>query len=248
MADLCEYIAPLLMDSQQSCNGFERVILSDSPNSQYASDPSQYHPQNPLSQSIPFVQSEQFPNQFTPANFQFQRTYAINPMNPMNAQFSSQAQQKSGPSFSYQSLMSDPQLAFENQTPNSSKETRRRRKNKKSDTVHVPTVRRNWTSDEDVALTRAWLHVSVDADVGTGQKSGTLWTRILQSWRANMGVYDVTRNTNALGCRWGTIQAAVNKFEGYYEQLERDPPSGTTPEDMVLCLLLNIRFIGEVMF
>ncbi|KAL5711986.1 hypothetical protein ACHQM5_014202 [Ranunculus cassubicifolius] len=47
-----------------------------------------------------------------------------------------------------------------------------------------------------------------------------------------MEVYDVTRNTNALGCRWGTIQAAVNKFAGYYERLEKKPRSGTTPEDM----------------
>ncbi|KAL5718566.1 hypothetical protein ACHQM5_011453 [Ranunculus cassubicifolius] len=47
-----------------------------------------------------------------------------------------------------------------------------------------------------------------------------------------MEVYDATRNTNALGCRWGTIQAAVNKFQGFYEQLERKPRSGTTPEDM----------------
>ncbi|KDP24791.1 hypothetical protein JCGZ_25412 [Jatropha curcas] len=46
------------------------------------------------------------------------------------------------------------------------------------------------------------------------------------------GEYHNARNTNSLGCRWGKIQAAVNKFHGFYERLERHPQSRTTPEDM----------------
>ena len=61
-----------------------------------------------------------------------------------------------------------------------------------------------------------------------------MWNRLLQTWRDNIGSYDEARTTNSLGCRWGKILAAVNKFHALHEQLERTPQSGTTPEDMVI--------------
>ncbi|KAK9131399.1 hypothetical protein Sjap_011886 [Stephania japonica] len=47
-----------------------------------------------------------------------------------------------------------------------------------------------------------------------------------------MGVYDEGRTNNSLQCRWGKILAAVNKFHGSYERLERSPKSGTTREEI----------------
>ncbi|KAK3223322.1 hypothetical protein Dsin_010347 [Dipteronia sinensis] len=64
------------------------------------------------------------------------------------------------------------------------------------------------------------------------EKNSAMWNRILQTWRDNMDVYDEARTTNSLGCRWGKILDAVNKFHVLYERLERTPQSGTTPEDM----------------
>ena len=93
--------------------------------------------------------------------------------------------------------------------------------------------RRHWTSEEDVALTKAWLYVSVDSIVGKDQTSETMWNRILNAWRDNMVEYDPTRNVNGLACRWASIQAEVNKFHGLYEHLESYPRSRTTPKDMV---------------
>ncbi|KAK3204960.1 hypothetical protein Dsin_019006 [Dipteronia sinensis] len=47
-----------------------------------------------------------------------------------------------------------------------------------------------------------------------------------------MGACDDARNTSALVQRWQKIQPVVNKFHIFYEQLERHPRSGTTPDDM----------------
>ncbi|CAH9119060.1 unnamed protein product [Cuscuta europaea] len=91
---------------------------------------------------------------------------------------------------------------------------------------------KNWSKDEDVALTRAWLYISVDADVGNNQKIANMWNRIFQVWRENMGTYDESRTTNALQSRWSKIVHAVNKFHALYERLQRHPKSGTSQEDM----------------
>ncbi|KAK2659761.1 hypothetical protein Ddye_006294 [Dipteronia dyeriana] len=47
-----------------------------------------------------------------------------------------------------------------------------------------------------------------------------------------MGACDDTRNTSALVKNWQKIQPAVNKFHSFYEQLERHPRRGITPDDM----------------
>ncbi|KAL6504328.1 hypothetical protein OROGR_026251 [Orobanche gracilis] len=58
-----------------------------------------------------------------------------------------------------------------------------------------------------------------------------MWGRILQVWRQNMEVYDTTRDSNALACRWARLQAEINKFHACYERVERLNKSGTTAED-----------------
>ncbi|KAI9169019.1 hypothetical protein LWI28_005592 [Acer negundo] len=67
-----------------------------------------------------------------------------------------------------------------------------------------------------------------------------------------MGACDDARNTSALVQRWQKIQPAVNKFHSFYEQLERHPRSGTTPDDMKreairisflsICFSLNLKY------
>ncbi|KAL6546829.1 hypothetical protein OROMI_022550 [Orobanche minor] len=201
----------------------------------------------PMPQVNPFAQ-------FTPLNLHLQRTL---PFNPVLSQLYSQ-QQQFGSAFSFQGLMnasSNPNgsQTFDSPTGNqtfyspvtfdpsivdqteSSKRTKKKgKKAKKSQTSEAaqPPVLRRWTTEEDIALTKAYLYISLDADVGTSQKKGSLWNRVLQVWRDNMVVYDATRNSNSLGCHWGTISSAVTKFHGFWEQLERNPQSGSTPEDM----------------
>ncbi|KAL2492627.1 DNA binding [Abeliophyllum distichum] len=92
---------------------------------------------------------------------------------------------------------------------------------------------KNWTRAEDVELTKAWLYISVDSDVGTNQKNTAMWNRILQIWKDNMGIEcNNSRTSNSLQCRWAKIQAAVNKFHACYECMERHPQIGTNSKDM----------------
>ncbi|KAL6572234.1 hypothetical protein OROMI_013192 [Orobanche minor] len=47
-----------------------------------------------------------------------------------------------------------------------------------------------------------------------------------------MREFDPTRDCVSLENRWGRLQAAINKFHGYYELHERSPKSGQTLEDV----------------
>ncbi|KAL6573752.1 hypothetical protein OROHE_002211 [Orobanche hederae] len=74
-------------------------------------------------------------------------------------------------------------------------------------------IRRNWTKEEDVALTKAWLHISIDPIIGTDQSGDTLWKRIHPTWKQYLGKdFIEDRPIRGLFKRWCTIQAAVNKF------------------------------------
>ncbi|KAK0596202.1 hypothetical protein LWI29_013598 [Acer saccharum] len=151
----------------------------------------------------------------------------------MNASYPSHVHQQFGSGFSFQSLLNAPKLPFDTQTSNTSKKSNKKCKTtKKSNIPQTSSLNKKWTKAEDVALTKAWLYVSVDSDIGNNQKNSAMWNRILQTWRDNIGAYDEARTTNSLGCRWGKILAAVNKFHALHERLERTPQSGTTPEDM----------------
>ncbi|KAK3225451.1 hypothetical protein Dsin_005313 [Dipteronia sinensis] len=169
-------------------------------------------------------------NQFGPLNIPFQPNFVFN---SMNASYPSHVHQRFGSGFSFQSLLDAPKLPFDTLTSNTSKGSNKKCKaTKKSNISQTSLLNNKWTKNEDIALTKAWLYVSVDSDIGNNQKNLAMWNRILQTWRDNMDVYDEARTTNNLGCRWGNILVAVNKFHALYERLERTPQSGTTPEDM----------------
>ena len=224
---------------QHFSNDTQPIIINDSPNSQYTGNSS--HPQARVPESNLFPQLDQFSSQFSPLNLQVQPTV---PLNALNVPFPSHLQSHIGSQFSFQGLLNSPNITFESQTCNSSKASKKKGKASKNSQQTQPIPpRRNWTTAEDIALTKAWLYISVDSIVGKVQTSERMWNRILNAWREHMGEYDETRNTNGLSCRWGTIQAAVNKFHGLYERLQSHPRSGTTPEDMVRLYFCYTDFI-----
>ncbi|KAL6505640.1 hypothetical protein OROHE_023019 [Orobanche hederae] len=150
----------------------------------------------------------------------------------INSHISSQPQHHYGPNFSYQNLLAAPSVVYvlgPSQPPKVSKKRKNTPLN--SETTPGP-VNRRWTLAEDIALMNARLHVSCDADIGVGKKSTTLWNRIFQVWKDNMGRFDATRDANSLENRWGRLQAAINKFHGFYELCERTVKSGHSLEDV----------------
>jgi len=76
------------------------------------------------------------------------------------------------------------------------------------DTLISPTRKRGhmsaiYSSDEDVALIRAWEFVSLDA--GVDQSSSTYWSRISEHFHCNANT-TMTRTIGSLQHHWSTIQ------------------------------------------
>ncbi|CAH9085935.1 unnamed protein product [Cuscuta epithymum] len=187
----------------------------------------------PSSQNPTLVNyTSQAPNQFSSISPQFQPTYQFNPINGSCSPYTNLPY---GPPFSFQNHLSTPIFGSgTSDTPKASGGGRKKHKDVNSSQCSIK-KREDWSSEEDIALTNAWLHISMDADVGNNQKSTAMWERILQVWRDNMGERcNKPRNNNSLQCRWQKIQKAVNKFHAIYEKLERHPQSGSNTDDMAM--------------
>jgi hypothetical protein len=77
----------------------------------------------------------------------------------------------------------------------------------------------NYSVEEDLVLVSAWLNVGLDPVKGNEQKSTEYWNRIWEYFHSNK-TSDINRSPTSLNHRWTTIQAAVNKFCGYYRTEE----------------------------
>ncbi|GER40485.1 glutathione S-transferase THETA 3 [Striga asiatica] len=102
-----------------------------------------------------------------------------------------------------------------------------------SQTLENDKFNKSWSKNEDVALTKAWLYISVDADVGNNQKTAILWKQVFPVWKENMGAEcKENRTPISLQQRWKKINQAVTKFNSFYEKLDRLSKSGTNLDDM----------------
>ncbi|CAH9097096.1 unnamed protein product [Cuscuta europaea] len=184
----------------------------------------------PSSQNPTLVNyTSQAPNQFSSISSRFQSAYQFNPMNGSCSPYTNLPY---GPPFSFQNHLSTPIFGSgTSETPRASGGGRKKHKDVSSS--QCSTKKRDRSSEEDIALTNAWLHISMDADVGNNHKSAAMWERILQVWKDNMGEScSKPRNNNSLQCCWQKIQKAVNKFHGIYEKLKRHLQSGSNTDDI----------------
>ncbi|CAH9104979.1 unnamed protein product [Cuscuta europaea] len=129
----------------------------------------------------------QTPNQFTTSiSPQFHPSYQFNTMNGSCPPYTNLPY---GPPFSFQNVLNTPVF------PSGATEThttrggggRKKPKDVHNNSNETSTGKRDWSSEEDIALTQAWLHISTDADVGNNQKHTAMWERNLQVWKDNMG-------------------------------------------------------------
>ncbi|KAI3973547.1 hypothetical protein MKW92_047902, partial [Papaver armeniacum] len=211
------------MDPASEQNNFEseNVVAGDYSDTATSFVPRPYMPQqNQFINSSQFQFSSHFPpnihaNLGSGYGFQSMMSVAVSSTQPQSFP-PPQAQNRVSPS----------------QAPDVGNHSKKKRKSNPSTTRSANPPRRIWKTDEDTALAKAYLYINVDAIIGRDQLGDTMWKRILKVWRENMGTYDKDRNPNALSCRWGIIQAVVNKFHGLYESLDRNPQSGTSIELM----------------
>lgn len=91
---------------------------------------------------------------------------------------------------------------------------------------------KNFSKQEDELLISAWQNVSLDPIAGVDQTNGTYWQRV-HSYFMKHGDFQFDRTWGSLMHRWSVIQLAVNKFQGFYNQVEGK--SGHSEEDTVIC-------------
>ncbi|KAL2463026.1 Uncharacterized protein Fot_54263 [Forsythia ovata] len=127
----------------------------------------------------------QFSNHFSPLNLPFQPIYHFD---PTNGSYASHVNQQHGSRFFYQGPSNTPNTPIDSthtyNVPKGQKNKTRNAQN--SHDSQTSLAIKNWTKAEDVALTKAWLYISVDYDVGNNQKNKAMWNRILQTWKDNM--------------------------------------------------------------
>ncbi|CAH9144769.1 unnamed protein product, partial [Cuscuta epithymum] len=169
-------------------------------------------------------------NQFTPPIYH---------VDPKNGTFPLHFEQNNSHGFSYQELLNAPIMT--SPICETTKASKKRVKDTKNPDISQPStpqpsiLRKDWSIEEEVALTEAWLNVSVDADVGNNQKNAAMWNRVLEVWKEKMGPdHKIARNNNSMQCHWHLIRSTVSKFVAKYEQLERCSRSGTNKEDLVI--------------
>ena len=94
---------------------------------------------------------------------------------------------------------------------------------------------RNFTIEKDLLLISAWLNISMDAVQENQQKKDTYWQRIHDYFHPNR-TFNFDRSQNSLIHRWSGMQLEVNKFCGFYAQINGMDQSGRTEQDKVIIL------------
>ena len=90
----------------------------------------------------------------------------------------------------------------------------------------------NFTDYDDTRVYHAWLAVSCDPIINTGQKRQEFWSWITEAYNARRGTLP-ERSTKSLMSRWDTIKTQCSTFAGYMMTVLRQNPSGLTDADKV---------------
>lgn len=106
----------------------------------------------------------------------------------------------------------------------------------------------NFTSEEDMRVCQAWLAVSCDPIVNTGQKRQGFWNRITEAYNSRRGSMP-ERSTKSLMSRWDSIKTQCSTFAGYMMAVLRQNPSGMTDADKVsVCCIMHMFFINVLYY
>ncbi|PWA87611.1 isoflavone reductase [Artemisia annua] len=73
-----------------------------------------------------------------------------------------------------------------------------------------------WSTDEEVALAKAWVHISTCPKVGNEQKSASFWRKILEHFTITME--NTNRTHHSLNTKWKNMNTEVNTFNGLWIQ------------------------------
>ena len=73
-----------------------------------------------------------------------------------------------------------------------------------------------WTPDEEEALAKAWIKISVDKQVGDRQTKEGFWKRVLKHFKSL--IPRTERTKDQLNSKWTPMNAHITAFNAYYIQ------------------------------
>ncbi|OAV86309.1 hypothetical protein PTTG_29973 [Puccinia triticina 1-1 BBBD Race 1] len=91
----------------------------------------------------------------------------------------------------------------------------------------------HWRMEEDKILCISWLNTSKDADIGTGQKSSGFWEQIHRCFLDMMQEH-VREHKNEKNFTPFPLRLQVNKYCGFFLQVERRLGSGKTRDEIAV--------------
>ncbi|PWA51119.1 myb-like domain, Myb/SANT-like DNA-binding domain protein [Artemisia annua] len=77
-------------------------------------------------------------------------------------------------------------------------------------------VNTNWSPEEEEALAKAWIKISVDKQVGDRQTKQGFWKRVLKHYQSLMPRSQRTKDQ--LNSKWTPMNASIVAFNGYFQQ------------------------------
>ncbi|PWA60207.1 myb-like domain, Myb/SANT-like DNA-binding domain protein [Artemisia annua] len=79
---------------------------------------------------------------------------------------------------------------------------------------------KNWTPDEEEALAKAWIKISVDREVGDRQTKLGFWKRVLKHFKTLVPRTEHTHHQ--LNSKWTPMHQMIDAFNSYYIQAKVD--------------------------
>lgn len=91
----------------------------------------------------------------------------------------------------------------------------------------------NYTTDEDLAVTRAYIHISTDSIVGSEQKEGTFYMRIWELYKQKKPVDASVRPLTSVQTRIKSILKSCVRFSAFHKTVRDLKKSGCNEDDEV---------------
>ncbi|KAL8231761.1 hypothetical protein R6Q57_001539 [Mikania cordata] len=90
---------------------------------------------------------------------------------------------------------------------------------------------KRWSDEEEVALAKSWLTVSENHEVGNAQKRDGFYRKITDHFHELMK--DTSRTVDQIYSKWGDLNAAMKKWNGFYQQASMSRKSGEADNDVL---------------
>ncbi|EFP90411.1 uncharacterized protein PGTG_16171 [Puccinia graminis f. sp. tritici CRL 75-36-700-3] len=87
----------------------------------------------------------------------------------------------------------------------------------------------NWLPFEEEQLAISWVHVSEQPEFSNNQTGTMFYKKIEENFNLFSKIH--YRSHEQIKIRWTSLNTATLKFAAIYNAIERNPPSGSSPED-----------------